>query len=149
MFRYALATVKLGWWYIPIVGQRRWTMYIFPANTIHQPVLVQCWASVADGEPRLDQYWIDASCLLGCDIFKIFSGYSTIHETWNWGWPNGGPPSATLAQHKSSIVFLSFRFGTYPDILLLSTGDVGDLLCVMITAPCCEHSESKHYLLTL
>ena len=30
-----------------------------------EPVLVLCWASVADGGPELDQHWVNVSCLLG------------------------------------------------------------------------------------
>ena len=29
------------------------------------PMLVQCWASVVDGGPTLDQHWVYVSCLLG------------------------------------------------------------------------------------
>ena len=30
-----------------------------------EPVLVLCWASVADGGLELDQHWVNVSCLLG------------------------------------------------------------------------------------
>ena len=36
-----------------------------PANTIHDPMLDQCWANVVDGGPTLVQHWIHVSCLLG------------------------------------------------------------------------------------
>ena len=29
------------------------------------PLLVQCWASILDGGPRLNQHWDNVSCLLG------------------------------------------------------------------------------------
>ena len=35
-------------------------------NTGHWPVLVQCWASVADAGSTLNQHWASVSCLLGC-----------------------------------------------------------------------------------
>ena len=30
-----------------------------------KPVLIWCWASVADSGPELDQHWVNVSCLLG------------------------------------------------------------------------------------
>ena len=36
------------------------------------PVLVQCWASVADGGTTLFQHWINVSCLLG-DLYPAFN----------------------------------------------------------------------------
>ena len=30
----------------------------------------QCWASVVDGGPTLDQHWVDVSCLLGAALSK-------------------------------------------------------------------------------
>ena len=33
-----------------------------------EPLLVQCWASVVDGEPTLNQQWLNVSCLLGCFV---------------------------------------------------------------------------------
>ena len=30
-----------------------------------EPLLVQCWASVVDGGPALNQQWLNVSCLLG------------------------------------------------------------------------------------
>ena len=30
-----------------------------------EPMLYQCWASVVDGGPALEQHWVDVSCLLG------------------------------------------------------------------------------------
>ena len=30
-----------------------------------EPLLVHCWASVVDGEPTMNQQWLNVSCLLG------------------------------------------------------------------------------------
>ena len=30
-----------------------------------EPMLVQCWASVVDDGPALNQHWVNVSCLLG------------------------------------------------------------------------------------
>ena len=38
---------------------------------VHQ-MLVQCWASVADGGPTLHQHWVNVSCLLGIDFICFF-----------------------------------------------------------------------------
>ena len=35
-----------------------------PSNGV-QPMLVQCWATVVDGGPTLNQHWLDTSYLLG------------------------------------------------------------------------------------
>ena len=43
---------------------------IFPTNTIHWPMLGQCWASVVDDGPALTQHQVDVLCLLGCYIHK-------------------------------------------------------------------------------
>ena len=41
-------------------------------------MLVLCWASVADGEPELDQHWVNVSCLLG-----VLTGHiCVLHITW-------------------------------------------------------------------
>ena len=43
-----------------------------------EPVLVLCWASVADGGPELDQHWVNLSCLLG-----VLTGHiCVLHITW-------------------------------------------------------------------
>ena len=40
-------------------------------------MLVLCWASVADGGPKLDQHWVKVSCLLG-----VLTGHiSVLHIT--------------------------------------------------------------------
>ena len=46
------------------------------------PTFVQCWASVADSGPMLDQLCVNVSCLLGayrfglevCGLFNFFNG---------------------------------------------------------------------------
>ena len=43
-----------------------------------EPLLDQCWASVVDGGPTLNQQWLNVSCLVGC--------------------PSRNQPGATLAQ---------------------------------------------------
>ena len=35
-----------------------------------EPVLVWCWASIADGGPELEQHWVNVTCLLG-----VLTGY--------------------------------------------------------------------------
>ena len=40
------------------------TYYYDRSKHIH-PLLFQCWASVEDGGPRLNQHWVNAPCLLG------------------------------------------------------------------------------------
>ena len=43
-----------------------------------EPVLVLCWASVADGGPELDQHWFNVLCLLG-----VLTGHiCVLHITW-------------------------------------------------------------------
>ena len=32
-----------------------------------EPLLIQCWASVVDGGPTLNQQWLNVACLLGSD----------------------------------------------------------------------------------
>ena len=34
-------------------------------------MLVQCWASVEDGGPTLNQRWVDVSCLLGMSAMTV------------------------------------------------------------------------------
>ena len=41
------------------------------------PMLVQCWASVVDGGPTLDQHWVDVLCLLG--IYQTKSRAARIY----------------------------------------------------------------------
>ena len=42
-----------------------------------EPVLVLCWASVANGGPELDQHWVNVSCLL-----RLLTGHiSVLHIT--------------------------------------------------------------------
>ena len=43
-----------------------------------KPVLILCWASVADGGPELDQHWVNVSCLLGSRRRIIFSMRSLL-----------------------------------------------------------------------
>ena len=43
-----------------------------------EPVLVLCWASVADGGPELDQHWFNVLCLLGVLTDHI----CVLHITW-------------------------------------------------------------------
>ena len=45
-------------------------MIQYPANTIHGPVLGQCWASRR--WPPLDQHWVDVSCFLGTHQARRF-----------------------------------------------------------------------------
>ena len=37
------------------------------------PILGQCWASVVDDGPALVHHWVYFACLLGVDIFVIFT----------------------------------------------------------------------------
>ena len=52
-----------------IIIQREWIKYcsvsLAQQTRYIDPMLVQCWTSVVDGDPTLDQHWIDVSCLLG------------------------------------------------------------------------------------
>ena len=40
------------------------------AGKYHDPVLLYCWASVADAEPALSQHWVKVSYLLGSTWIK-------------------------------------------------------------------------------
>ena len=43
-----------------------------------EPVLVLCWASLADGGPELDQHWVNVACLPG-----VLRGHiCVLHITW-------------------------------------------------------------------
>ena len=37
-------------------------------------MLVQCWSTVYDAGPTLDQHWVDVSCLLGTLYHDIYEG---------------------------------------------------------------------------
>ena len=45
------------------------------------PMLVKCWASVADDSPTLNQHWVSVSCLLGImsTIKGVFKGVPFIY----------------------------------------------------------------------
>ena len=53
------------------------------ANSRRLPMMVQCWASVADGGPALNQHWVNVPCLLGTEEYipvntKHFYGICTM-----------------------------------------------------------------------
>ena len=55
------AAYRVRWMFLDIVSlATQQTRYI-------NPLLVQCWTSVVDGGPTMDQHWFDVSCLLGSE----------------------------------------------------------------------------------
>ena len=66
------------------------------ARYVHT-MLIQCWASVADGVPILNQHWANVSCLV------VYMPPSK-HETLNQCWCNVGPASKTVDWHYLNIV---------------------------------------------
>ena len=74
------------------------------------PLLVQCWASVVDGGPTLDQHWFDVSCLLGSEsktliqcCFNVGPSFAAPGQLW----PNIGSESGVGASWKDIQSLLS------------------------------------------
>ena len=58
---------KIRWIYKPTVGCTGQLCILTNQTRDVGPMLIQCRANVVDGEPTLNQYRVNVSCLLGKD----------------------------------------------------------------------------------
>ena len=85
------------------------------------PRLVQCWTSVVDGGPTLNQSWVNVSCLLG----------------------GTGPPLETLTL-TSSPVYESDRGGVAVRCACTARADHPQALVIALLWHICRHSITVH-----
>ena len=92
------------------------------------PMLVQCWASVEDGGPTLNQHWVDVSCLLGARLamwanFFVCKTFTCANHTSSWSmkdiWSNKTWHETvslcslcawSLREYIQNVIFVFFHF---------------------------------------
>ena len=81
-------------------GKQRWCKWAMQGA---EPMLIYCWASVADAGPTVNQHWLNIPCLLWYHRRPIVGCISTGNETWAFAqfW------CTTLVQHWVNAVTTS------------------------------------------
>ena len=65
------------------------------------PMLVYFWASVADGGPKIDQHWVNVSCLLA----SIPAKRKIVEPKLIYCWSSGVDGELTLIQHWFNVFY--------------------------------------------
>ena len=117
------------------------------------PVLIQCWSSVFDAGPTLNQHWMKVLCLLGCVLEDcVLPGFSCCSKFKLKTYLK--IQNEALFRHMSgegrgfksgemSIIVSSCSFGLFY-ILFLNLNYYITIFLMLLLCTWCSHQPSKH-----